>query len=236
MMRSILYRSEAWSRDWGLTAFLALLVIMAFIISPLGTLTEFGQVLISVFFSLLLIAGVAAIAEKKASTLLATIFVLVIVALRWMTHLISSPWLATVSALSFIIFLVFLAVVVMRRVFGKGPINLHRIQGAIAGYLLLGLIWAFAYDAILIQIPDAFLPADLGGGRGPHMPGLIYFSFVTLTTVGYGDITPVHPIVRSMSNLEALVGQLYPAILIGRLVAMELSSRQPKSTRHDDGS
>jgi len=61
------------------------------------------------------------------------------------------------------------------------------------------------------------------------MPSLVYFSFVTLTTVGYGDITPVHPIVRSLSNLEALVGQLYPAILIGRLVAMELSARQSNS-------
>jgi len=236
MIRSLLHRSEAWSRDWGLTAFLALLIVYSFIISPLDNLTGFGHLLISIFLSLLLVAGVAAIAEKKAATILATIFVVIIVALRWTTHLVSSPGLATISAISSIIFLGLLAVVVMRRVFGKGPINLHRIQGAIAVYLLLGLIWAIAYEAIMYQIPDAFHPADLGMQSGHHISSLVYFSFVTLTTVGYGDITPAHPIVRSLSNLEALVGQLYPAILIGRLVAMELSSRQSRSTRHDDGS
>ena len=57
------------------------------------------------------------------------------------------------------------------------------------------------------------------------MPSSPYFSFVTLTTLGYGDTVPVHPVARSLAIAEALVGQLYPAILIGRLVSLQISAR-----------
>ena len=119
-----------------------------------------------------------------------------------------------------------LAVLVLIRVFRAGPITGHRIQGAIAVYLLLGLIWVSAYNLIHQTIPGAFRfpEGELSPLRFKH--GLMYFSFVTLTTVGYGDITPAHPLARSLAMAEALVGQLYPAILIGRLVSMELTSRQ----------
>ena len=60
---------------------------------------------------------------------------------------------------------------------------------------------------------------------GALQPKLVYFSFVTLTTTGYGDFTPVNPVARALSNLESLVGQLYPVVLIARLVAMELQFR-----------
>jgi hypothetical protein len=63
------------------------------------------------------------------------------------------------------------------------------------------------------------------------MPRLIYFSFVTLTTVGYGDMAPIHPLTRSLATLEALVGQLYPAILIARLVSLELHARLDREKR-----
>ena len=95
-------------------------------------------------------------------------------------------------------------------------------------YLLLGLIWMSAYKLLLRAVPGAIHfasgePSDLRLGHG-----LGYYSFVTLTTLGYGDITPVHPVARSLASGEALVGQLYPAILIARLVSMQLASRDQK--------
>jgi hypothetical protein len=84
------------------------------------------------------------------------------------------------------------------------------------------LIWAFAYDLVILHAPQAFHADELTVQHGPLTPTLIYFSFATLTTVGYRDITPIHPIARSLAMLEAFVGQLFPAILIARLVAMEL--------------
>ena len=115
-----------------------------------------------------------------------------------------------------------LAYLLARRVFAPGSINLHRIQGAIAVYLLAGLVLSQVLLFIALAHPGAFLllghPAsheDISGSLG-------YYSFVTLTTLGFGDITPVHPLARSFTLLGAIFGTLYPAILIGRLVQQEM--------------
>jgi len=224
----VFHYSHLWSKEWGLTAFLVLLILMVFIIGPVASLTSTGPLLITSAFSLLLITGVATVVKRRSLTLITTGLVAATLALRWLAHLVPEPALLSASAVLSIACLGLLTVVVLFQVFGAGPITAHRIQGAVAAYLLLGLVWAFAYELILIQNPASFQPADLGGAKTPVMVNLIYFSFVTLTTVGYGDITPVHPMARSLSNLEALVGLLYPAILIGRIVAMELEYRRSK--------
>ena len=93
-------------------------------------------------------------------------------------------------------------------------------------YLLLGLAWAGLYELIRGIWPDAFRFSEVPHSRPELAAALAHYSFVTLTTMGYGDITPLHPAARSAAILEALTGQLFPAILIGRLVAMELSARE----------
>jgi hypothetical protein len=108
---------------------------------------------------------------------------------------------------------------VARAVFEPGRITYHRVVGAILLYLTIGLVFVALYSLVGAASPHAFngltvtaqvsLPSDL-----------IYFSFTTLTTVGYGDIVPVHPVARSLSNVEAIVGQLYPATLLARLVSL----------------
>jgi hypothetical protein len=120
-----------------------------------------------------------------------------------------------------------LSYLLARRVFGRGRVNKHRIQGAIALYLLAGMILGQVYLLIALAHPGAFLylghPAsheDISGSLG-------YYSFVTLTTTGFGDITPVHPLARSFSLLGAIFGTLYPAILIGRLISLEIRSAGP---------
>jgi len=220
-----------WASEWSLTAFLVLLVVTVFVVVPLGRLVGVGMLIGSITFSLLLISGVAAVSERRAPTLLVAGLVIVTIALRWMTHVVPGVLIEMADALSGLICLGLMAGVVGIQVFRKGPITAHRIQGAVAVYLLLGLIWGFAYELLMILVPNAFHPADMGDNPVVLTSHLIYFSFVTLTTVGYGDITPAHPIVRSLAMLEALVGQLYPAILIGRLVALELSARQSKSSK-----
>jgi hypothetical protein len=120
-----------------------------------------------------------------------------------------------------------LAAVILVRVFREGRINFHRIQGAVCVYLLLGVIWSGCYSLVIQFDPAAFnLPASTGDDTLTSR--LVYFSFVTLTTVGYGDVTAVHPAARSLALLEALAGQLFPAVLLARLVGMELSHREDK--------
>src|SRR5262249_35785514 len=125
-----------------------------------------------------------------------------------------------------IVLLSILAGLVLWQVFRDGPITAYRIQGAVVVYLLVGVAWAAAYEIIYRSWPGAFQFASRSPDDLRHAHGLLYYSLVTLTTVGYGDITPVHPLARSLAMAEALIGQLYPAILIARLVSMRISRRE----------
>jgi hypothetical protein len=95
------------------------------------------------------------------------------------------------------------------------------VIGAIVVYLTIGILFATLYR--LLWDLDPFSLAGISSGAdAPHVAGsILYFSFATLTTVGYGDIVPVHPLARSLANLEGIVGQLYPATLLARLLMLE---------------
>jgi len=101
-------------------------------------------------------------------------------------------------------------------------------MGAVAVYLLIGMIWCVAYYLVALLIPGAFnIREPISPGDGEALQSqLFYFSFVTLTSIGYGDIAAVHPIVRMLVILEGVVGQLFPAILIARLVSLQIQSKQ----------
>ncbi len=108
-------------------------------------------------------------------------------------------------------------------------VTARHIQGAIAVYLMMGLIWGLAYGVVELVQPGAFdLPemAQVGGhieARQHDLRNLVYFSFVTLTTLGYGDISPANAGARNLVIHEALTGQLYLVILIARLVSLEIA-------------
>ena len=118
--------------------------------------------------------------------------------------------------------------VVAHAVYAPGRITFRRLQGALVLYLNLGTIFASAYHLIWDLSPGAF--AHLGAdtpGRGPsQLAVMLYFSFTTLTTTGFGDIVPVNPFARSLATLEAIVGQLYLATTVARLVTLELEDRR----------
>ncbi|PIU53211.1 MAG: hypothetical protein COS90_07390, partial [Deltaproteobacteria bacterium CG07_land_8_20_14_0_80_60_11] len=117
-----------------------------------------------------------------------------------------------------------------------GPVTAHRIRGAVLIYLLLGVMWAFAYQVVALTIPQAFrLPAGLIAGDPDGLRReLTYFSVVTLTTTGYGDITAVHPVARTLVMLEILVGQLYPAIVLAWLVSLAILHQKEKPRKSQD--
>jgi hypothetical protein len=120
-----------------------------------------------------------------------------------------------------------LVVMTLKQTFLPGPVSVHRVMGGVAAYLLIGVTWAFSYKLLMQEIPEAIhFQAPLTPGASTGEPSrLLYFSFETLTTVSYGDAYPVHRIARSLAIAEALIGQLYPAILIATLVGMTLQER-----------
>jgi len=206
---------------------------VVFIANPLQQIGVFGRLLINLFFSFLLIAGVGVVAKSARTTALVGGLVLTSLAVRWLRLWLGGGSLVAPDALFSSLFCSVLAAVVLAQVLREGPITFYRIEGAVAFYLLLGLAWAFAYELVELRWPTAFAPPSSATNPNDDPTArFVYFSFVTLTTVGYGDITAVHPLARSLVTLEALIGQLFPAILLARLVSLELYHRQAEDSEH----
>jgi hypothetical protein len=137
-------------------------------------------------------------------------------------YLDSTAWLIADLALGF---------VVARAVFRPGRVTYHRVAGAVLLYLIIGQTFVALYAFTALAAPNAFTNLPTLQGDFAMGGNLIYFSFVTLTTTGYGDIAPLHPYARSLANVEAIIGQIYPATLLARLVTLELTSeRSPSSS------
>ena len=115
-----------------------------------------------------------------------------------------------------------LIVVVAQTVFSGGRVTVHRITGAVILYLSTGLVFANAYRACALLLHPSF--SALSTHSGGALSQMLYFSLTTLTTTGFGDIAPVHPFVRSLANLESIIGQLYPATLLARLVTLHAAA------------
>ena len=129
-------------------------------------------------------------------------------------------------ATSRFVFLCYALGVVVWHVSRDPEVTLDIIAGAACAYMLLGAVWAGLYQLVeharpgSFDIPSSWIPPD----RNPQA-ALVYFSFVTLATVGYGDVKPTNPGVGGLCVAEALVGQLYLAIMIGRMVALQITRR-----------
>ncbi|HEY5310243.1 MAG TPA: potassium channel family protein [Casimicrobiaceae bacterium] len=205
-----------------MSALLLLLVVTVFVMPAVFPFGTTRRLMTDILMSLILVSGVVAVAEHRKSAIALAVLSLAVIVLAWTEWFVSAGKLPAFRELCALGAFLLLAFAVGINVFASGHAIGDRVFGAIVLYLLLGLIWAVAYNAIETHVPGSFT------GRAAEASSLAdwaYFSFVTLTTVGYGDIAPVSQGARSMAILEALVGQLYPAVIIARLVSLQVSSQ-----------
>jgi Ion channel len=215
--------TESRESQANLSFFLALLILIGFALPAMGFGREDERRYSDIAFTVLLISGIAIAWGHRWLLALSGFVGSAAVAVRWMAHLTPNPALALWADGWTIAAILVIALILLAQIFRKGPVNSYRIQGAIAVYLLFGSGWAHAYHIAAVLHPGSFNVTDREMSSAVDW---LYYSFVTLTTVGYGDITPVRPIARMLSVGEALTGQLYLAVLIARLVAMEVISWQ----------
>jgi hypothetical protein len=216
-----------WSSERGLTYLLAALVVTIFVLFPVIEILPFAGFIVGLAFTFVLITGATAITRSRWAAWAVGLFAAANLLVQWTWRLTQSPPLLPFVVGGMFTYLCLLAGVVFAQVL-RGPIvTRHHIEGAIAGFLLLGLAWAFAYRLVQLFEPNAIVfEHPVQSTRHDTLTGeLVYFSFVTLTTVGYGDVTPVGSIARTLAILEALTGQLFPAILLARLVSLEIYHR-----------
>jgi hypothetical protein len=132
-----------------------------------------------------------------------------------------SPALSFIGTCSGILFFAFLVITIVSFVFKQNRVTLNVINASVVVYLLIAIMWAFLFILVEKVHPGSFsIVASQGEDSTFHF---FYYSFVTITTLGYGDITPVSDIARSLALLEALIGQIYLVVLVARLVGIHIA-------------
>jgi hypothetical protein len=169
-------------------------------------------------FSVFLIIGIWSLPGTRNWFLLGIVLVTLGIGSNILARAGTGIFFSYLSLCSYIIFLMLTISLAIRQVVRSGPINANRVIGVICIYLLLGLIWSLFYVLINMFIPDSF-SIQIGGSPFEQAQPFLYYSFVTLTTLGYGDISPLGETARAMSTIEAILGQFYIAILVAGAVA-----------------
>ena len=203
---------------------LLIALALLFFFFPFVEEVKGGDLIVSLLLSLVLLSGVLAVSDRKGVLLIALVLAIPAIAGRWINHFRPDLVRPAVFLTAALVLTAFVVVNLLRFVWRAPSVNIEVLCASISAYLMLGLMWTMAYWLVDQLTPGAFAfnagPRSMNGFNG------FYFSFITLSTVGYGDITPVSRIARWLAAMEAMTGLLYVAILISRLVGLYSS---PKS-------
>ncbi len=211
---------QTWQSQANLAVFLLLLAVTVFILPALNVERSHLRFYGDVVYSFMLVTGIAIAWGQRKLMFVAGAIGAVTLAARWLAWAAPGTKIEIWNEVASLASVLAIAYVLLAQIFRKGPINVMRVLGAVAVYLLLGVAYAQAY-----QIAIRFNPMAISSSEGAviEFRDWIYFSFSTLSTLGYGDIIPTGRFTRSLVIAEAISGQLYLAVLIARLVAMQVS-------------
>ena len=213
----------------GQTNFFYLLGALLFLLFAIPLTHDFGilspALVRAFFFSVLMIVGARSLKGGGRFFTVGMVLAAVGVVLNVLAVNQSSMVFQYGSFLSLFAFLLVSISYTMRQVVFGTEMNTNRLVGAVCVYLLLGVIWAIAYSLVAFADPSSFSGIEPYAKDGWDS-SWIYFSFVTLTTLGYGDITPVSATARSLAYLQAVAGQFYVAVLVAGLVGAYISDKQ----------
>jgi hypothetical protein len=199
-----------------------------------------GELVNSVRLTLVLTSGLLVIQARRGTLVLATLLMVPGVVARWINYFRPELMPAAVFLTFGMLFLALVAVQFLRFILRAPRVTGQVLEAGISTYLVFGLIWTLAYMMVGRLIPDAF--AFSAPGQSMNGSNALYYSFVTLTTMGYGDILPVSRVARMLAITEATTGVLYMSVLIARLVGIystvtpikEESARDRSSSSSDD--
>ncbi len=205
---------------FSMAGFLIALVVL-FVAAPFASQIAGGKIMESSLLTVVLVSAVQAVGHRRRVLWLAVVMVIPAVVGRWLHHFwqdsVSPVWFLT----SILIFITFIIFQLLRFILQAPRVNSEILCAGISAYILLGLLWSFAYMLTAQLVPDAFyFDGQIAGAKEMTNFTSVYFSFITLSTVGYGDITPVAGVARMLAAAEAMTGTLFVAVLISRLVSL----------------
>jgi hypothetical protein len=203
----------------GRFLFLLISILLMFILRPF--LEGFIGIafLMELFFFVIFLSAVYAASQKKSTFIVAVVMALLTEVLRCLNYFTRISSIGIAGNILGCLLFIFTAAIILAYLFSEDKITGDMIVGAICVYFLLGLIWAFVFSTL-----EALQPGSFNMPQGTvSQATFTYYSYVTLTTLGYGDITPIGSPARSLALLEAIMGPLYLAVLIARLVGIHIA-------------
>lgn len=206
----------------GPNQFLTLLIslVALILVFPVVDALGFGTWIFEIFSSAILLSAVNAVSEKRVYFVLTLLMAAPALVATWAAEMTGSPWFDFLGKVLSAAALMLVVGLLLAHVLKSERVNKEKIFAALSVYLLIGFIWALLFAIVEFLLPGSFrLTGDQVADPGVR----VYYSFVTLTTLGYGDIVPIAPVARSLAIVEALIGQLYLAVLVARLVGLYIA-------------
>ena len=208
--------------------FLLISLLSLILLTPLFEGIVALTTLLDIFVTIIFLLSLYAISHKGRSIHIAVGLLLPVVAGMWLTYFVHIPYLRLVADCCAILFFAFTIILILSSLLREYDITLDVIYGAVAVYLLMALMWAFVFDVIETLRPGSYqVTTNPLHGTRVHF---VYYSFVTITTVGYGDILPVSLTARAFSIVEMITGQVYLVVLIARLVGINITQSMDKKS------
>ena len=183
--------------------------------------------LMDIFITAIFMSGLYAASPKKQFFYVSLLIAFPALAVKWSSYFMEVPSSFIVVQVFSAIFFTFLVVLILHYLSKEKKITADVIAGAICGYLLIGLMWASFFAVLEALQPGSFQVPDHLSTDSSYF---IYYSYVTLTTLGFGDIIPMTNQARSFSVLESITGPVYLAVTVARLVGMGISQSMGKDS------
>jgi Ion channel. len=206
-------------RRFSMVQLLIALAILFFSV-PFVEEIKGGDLIVSALLSVVLLSAVLAVANRRRNLAVGLLLAVPALAGRWINHVqphLVPPPVFLVAGIGLVAFVVF---TLLQFVLRASSVDVEVLCASISAYLMLGLIWTMAYWLVYYLTPEAFAFNTTGTKQTMEGFNAFYFSCITLSTVGYGDITPVSKVARMLAATEAMTGLLYVAVLIARLVGL----------------
>ena len=205
--------------------FLILLCLILGLLVLVPILNRFvaAHIFLDIFLTAIAISMVYTISQKKRYVIVGVLFAIVMLASLWLQYFFQNKGIAAIAMITGILFISVVIASILGFVLKSEGVNREIIYAAILLYLLAALLWAFLYTFLELVDPASF-NIDLDQPQG-YLLVFQYYSFVTITTLGYGDITPVTEVAKAFSVLEAVIGQLYLVVVVAWLVGMHVSRK-----------
>ena len=205
----------------GRLLYLLIVLLLYLLLAPIADRFVRINILFDLFMSVILVAAVYAVSDDKRRAIFASLLGAPMLVFLWLSNYYTGDWIVIASSVFATSFFCYAIIRLLMFIFRESRVTKDVLFAAISVYLMMGIMWAGIYAFMSNLDPSSFYIGSFEN-KDPNFI-YAYYSFVTLTTLGYGDIAPMTDIAYSLAILEAIIGQLFLTVLIARLVALHIT-------------